>query len=324
MPLAFDEIVGDPPEYEFCCNSCSRAAGELLICGRCDGQYGYDDSRSEYYCSDECAGVEDYDSDEGWAYVRNYSYTPYPLEFHALDSEPDEKLFLGVELEVPTDYEGEMAQAIYDGPGRGERLLYCKEDGSISGIEIVTHPMTHKWFSQNFPFGMFADDSEVGRHLRVCRPGEGYGLHVHVSRAGFKSEAHALRWLLLVYRNGKHVGALARRDANEWTSFADADRCAEKAKGGKYGARYVAVNATNDATFEVRVFRSTWSEQEYRAAVDFVHAGVTYTRGINAARAINGVALTWPVFRQWVDMHPEYAALSAEMDRVDDELADNG
>lgn len=324
-----DSVVGDIVtinivEHDCSCNQHRDSRGEQSMCVDCS-QY-FDPSRegSHSQCQ-SCLEIEteDDDEDDSWGggsqYVHSYSHRPSP-NFRAIDDDPDAgKLYLGIELEVPTDEPSDLARSIYDGPGDSETLLYCKEDSSINGVEIVTHPITHAFFNESFPFEMFNRDSEQSGMLRSRRPGSGYGLHVHVSRNGFKSEAHSLKWMLLMYRNETQVTQLARRTPNQWTSFKDKDKCAAKAKRSRpsdyYGDRYVAINATNRDTYEVRVFQSTWSEQEFRAAVDLCHAGVTYTRGLTAHDALRG-GLEWPAFRQWLDGRDEYKSLIAEIDRV--------
>lgn len=356
------------------CHSCRRSRGELAgcdcdrcairhgetvthVCSQCDDEFEFG-SRSDYgdFCSPDCyvqywGGPEDDDDDDGFGSfnrtrVHNYSYCP-PLNFLRANEDEDEKLFFGFELEVPTETEEAFAEEIFDQYGKEEQLLYCKEDGSIDGVEIVSHPMTHKYFRETFPFEMFDRRRKLSKMLSRYgsddTPRE-YGLHVHVSRAGFKNEAHILRWLLLIYRNQDAVSALARRDSDQWAHFMDNDRCYDKARNvtrsrGNYvrdpetgrrvydeeaineyagyeGDRYVAVNAQNADTFELRVFRSTWEEQELRAAVDFAHATVAYSRGLAGTDVTRGNALSFDRFRAWVADRPQYEALTRELNKV--------
>jgi hypothetical protein len=318
------------------CETCTRVTaygnGESVACTQCDWLHSADtDDTSDPDLCNDCRASQydryDDDSDDEQRYVHDYSYKPYTRFLRSGDDEPNSKLFMGFELEVPTDDSELVAGHLFNGAGKAEDVLYCKEDGSIDGVEIVSHPMTHNYLIQSGVLGMFSDNYLTGL-MRQREPSAGYGMHVHVSRAGFKSAAHTLRWLLLLYRNSDQVAALARRDSNEWSSWRDKDQCRVKAMnterilGGDgryfnsrpYFDRYTAVNAQNTDTLEVRVFRSTWNEQEFRAAIDLVHASVIYTRGISAYDATRG-GLEFSAFRRWLQDKPQYAALVAEMDQ---------
>lgn len=317
------------------CNSCRNRRTTAFQCTNCDGLYDYLATDSDFelcaacYTESNSHDDDDCDDDDNGNYVHNHSYTPR-LQFKSAPDEREPRLFFGFELEVPAGDEDGFARRVYETAGDRENLLYCKEDGSIDGVEIVSHPMTHAYFSECAPlFDMFRD-AELSSNLTRQTPSNGYGLHVHVSRSGFKSEAHTLRWLLLIYRNQRAMAQLARRGANEWAGYGDAKDCTAKARNkhpdykrdpwnANYsysGNRYVAVNANNRDTFELRMFRSTWKEQQLRAAVDFAHASVEYTRGMRAYDALHG-GLTWDAFRAWAAERPEYSNLTAELARLD-------
>lgn len=279
------------------CAECSRPV--CSVCG-----YRFNPNEDDETC-DDCL------AERSSRMVHDYSYRPRP-NFLKLPDDPDNGLYFGFELEVGTDEPGELAETLYYSHGAEESVLYCKHDSSVDGVEIVSHPMTHGYFSERFPFAMFTDrnlDLEEEQPI-------GHGLHIHVSRAGFKSNAHVMRWLMLFYRNSAEIERLARRCSDHWAGFTDRQRCGRKARGSRMGDRYVAVNAQNRDTFEVRVFRSTWREQELRAAMDFMHASVTYTRSVTANDTIQRDALGWRKFRRWVAEREQYAALDAELVRL--------
>lgn len=286
------------------CRDCSRPV--CSVCG-----YRFDPYEDDETC-DECL------AERSSRMVHDYSYRPRP-NFLKLPDDPDNGLYFGFELEVGTDEPGELAERLYHSHGAEESVLYCKHDGSVDGVEIVSHPMTHGYFSERFPFAMFTD-----RQLSVDEVQPiGHGLHVHVSRSGFKSQAHVMRWLLLIYKNSAEIERLARRKSAEWAGFTDGHRCGRKAKGSRTGERYVAVNANNRDTLEVRVFRSTWKEQELRAALDFMHASVIYTRTLTAHDVIRDNGPSWSRFRRWVAEREQYAALDRELARVSNTKPEN-
>lgn len=266
----------------------------------CDGCW-----ESEYSSNTCSCCTSDSDSDSGPSpQIYNYSYKPYPM-FHG-----EGPLYLGLELEINTPYRGmdECAQVAVDALGS---LGYLKEDGSISqGFEIVTHPMSHEYSRTQFPWHMLRDLAGRG-----C-DGDDTGLHVHVSRKGFSSPSHVFRWLKFLYRNSEHVSVIARRESSNWAAWDSYDRmrAKEHAKGSTRGDRYRAINVTNDATFEVRVFKASLKEQQVRAALDLVAGSVEYTRELTVADINARGGWTWSAFTAWAAVRPEYVALTREVE----------
>jgi hypothetical protein len=259
------------------------------------------DRDSAYDCED-AYGEDDEDlPDTGGVRVYGYDYKPDP-EFYGPGS-----VHLGMELEVevPRSAYGAAAQCA---AGRLGALGYLKEDGTIEcGFEIVTHPMTHAWAAESFPWSMLPELAALGAH-----GGDTVGIHVHVSREGFDGPAHVYRWLNLLYRNAAAVTAVARRESPQWASFDSHPRIKDYAKGDRYGERYSAVNVCNYATFEVRVFASSLYVTEVRAALDLVAGSVEYTRGLTVREIVDG-GWTWTNFIKWADEQGDtYAALVSE------------
>lgn len=277
----------------FQCESCEEYFVHSLYADfRCESCY-------ECGCGDceDCGYADDPDECD---LIDSYSYAPMPR------FQGDGPVFLGLELEVTTP-SGELREAAQVAIDEVGDLGYLKSDSSVSGFELVTHPMTHAWMAEHFPWQALDALARMG-----C---DGYenGIHVHVSRAGFDSPAHIFRWLQLIYRNEHAVTAIARRNSDQWASFSRAARrdAKEHAKGSRSGARYCAVNVQNYATFEVRVFRSSLDRQEVRAALDLVAASVEYTRNLTVPAILAG-GWTWEGFMEWARERPEYAALVAE------------
>lgn len=298
-----DEPVCDSctSEYYSYCNNCGRYH-HIDDEGMCDGCG---------YCEGRCCNCHRHSR-----LVRNYSYKPEPV-FHGAGP-----LFMGLELEIECDNVSQTAQLVTERLGD---LAYLKDDGSIScGFEIVTHPMSHEYAAQSFPWQLLDELKDMHAH------GEDTGLHIHVNRDGFQRdkkgsrEAHTYRWLKFFHRNQEHVQLVARRDSGEWAAWRtdDRSRALDYAKGGMYGAaRYSAINVTNAATFEVRVFRSTVDRTELRAALDLVAASVEYTRQLRAADACKG-GWEWPAFEGWLqDRSGVYCGLIEFINGRPDEFA---
>ncbi|MFM8798696.1 MAG: amidoligase family protein [Fluviibacter sp.] len=195
-----------------------------------------------------------------------------------------------------------------------ENHLYMKRDGSIEGVEIVSHPATLDW-SRDYPYG------KLLRELRKnnCHVDDGYGLHVHVSRNAFRgvtnsSAAHQMSWLIFLYRNVEALEHLARRSSERWASFRKPRKgeLRHKALHVDDSSRYVAVNCNNERTYELRFFASTLVERELRAALEFADASVAYTKRIKTHDILRGNALSWDKFSDWASDH-NYPNLTAEM-----------
>lgn len=281
-----------------------------------DSDYTYCDDCEEYRCED-CGSCRCCSSQ-----IHHYDWTP--PSYKPKGNYPEEVL-MGMELEV-----GEDRWSILDAVRSvddSEYHLYVKKDGSITGAEIVTHPMTLRW-ARGWKF------DELLRRLRNngCYSEHGYGLHIHVSRNAFRryvekggkgtarfarSTSHQMTWLLFIYRNVEELMALSRRDEDdlgEWASF-NKPRSGElraKAIGHTHFDRYVAVNCQNARTFELRFFQSTLDDCEMFAALEFADASVEYTRQLKSVDILKGEALSWEAFTEWVDGH-DYPNLSSQI-----------
>lgn len=256
--------------------------------------------------------------------IHSYGYRPRPV-FHQLGDGTDLVLakgavdrtpYMGFELEV-SFADGNR----YDAASRVTDLIsgiaYLKEDGSIDdGFELVTHPMTYAYARERFPWEVLDEMSEEAGTVH-----SGLGLHVHVSKAAFDSPAHEYRWLLFWYRNAEIMKRLARRTSNEWAAFSpsarkNAKRIAKKESQGREDGRYVAINPTNPDTYEVRIFRSTLSQQKLLAALALVSGSVEYTRRLDSAGVLRASGWEFDTFATWTAKRPEYAPLTGEITRL--------
>jgi len=287
-----------------------------------------DDTSDEY--DDYDAGYDDGDDyDDDYAddsmHIRDHSYKPEPVFYG------DGPRFMGWELETSMMGDrGANAERIIT---TADPYVYLKEDGSISnGFEIVSHPMSYGWAMDSFPWEMF-DTMKVNG----MRPDATTGLHVHVSKEAFKSKAHLYRWMKFFYRNKHHVQSIARRDSEDWCRFTQrpairgiVNQLFDYPGQGAYGdveyidrygqrqffynERYVAINTQNPHTLEVRIFRSTDSVQEMKAALGFVDASVRYTEEIDSSHILTRDGWEWESFAGWLPT--EYAPLIAEIERI--------
>lgn len=281
--------------------------------------YGYDRSGYDYSGEDrygntrcengDCGCYEHEQPDD--ERLMNYSYTP-TLKFRG------KAPYYGMEIEVTTDSIRDVIDAIEG--SAPSNLIYCKEDSSVQGLEMVTHPMSFDWAMDNFPWEMLRDIRQTGASVI----GEDNGIHIHVGRDGFDNSAHMYRWMKFWYRNPRDIQRIARRRASHWGAFNPDHRKAQKehVKMGKPSynfyedrtqrERYAAINTTNDQTLEVRVFASTLRPQRARAALQLVAGSVEYTRHLSAQDITKRHGWEWAAFMAWAAKQNKYGDLLVE------------
>lgn len=311
---SYNEVDGNAIWCEHC------TARYANFCNRCEehtsGSTTYIADRGDYWC-EYCAGDNaDYcdDCDNYYAEgctdcfqepdtIHDYSYRP-DLIFHT--TEGNERLFFGMEIELecrngrydPAEYAGRLEE--YD-------LAYLKGDGSLNdGFEIVTHPMTHDFFKNEAT--EFWNTLDVLRNqYRVMTWGTSTaGIHIHISRTGFKGGPHMHRFLNLVYSNESLYSTIAGRESSRWAKFDDVlentlaldeygNRTwkthrgfAKKITQGSNTDRYSAVNTQNRDTLELRIFKSTTKPERIKAYMDLAHASVEYTRNLTLQQVKDG------------------------------------
>lgn len=268
------------------CNSC---ANETLHwcdnCGACfedSDNVEYNSYENSYLCENcynHCDNA-----------INDYSFKPTPTFFKAYDELPTDEYF-GFEIEVDGDQD--YADAFLDEFG-GTDLIYLKNDSSVDGFEIVTHPMTRKFINTTFK-------SRLEYGMRFLR--ENYfkghnhgGIHIHVSRSAISdnqlvkmlqlltfdpdkkySEKKYKKWLAITQREKKRMHEWSKMEADIYlkrydTYINDFDiNLKSPARGAKYiketilnglplnnyhDDRYRCINLENENTYEFRIFNS--------------------------------------------------------------------
>lgn len=316
------------------CESCrDKYRDDWFPCHRCECLVHEDEMREawgSWYCPDcnsliyncEYCGENYWEDDchecderEEARVIRSYDFKPRGgFTFHGQD---EHNLFMGFELEVEggdeadwSDLEHSASEALQILEGVHERG-FIKSDGSLNnGFEIVTQPHTLEEYMDKFPWEVITDlqrDGFRSWNTSTC------GLHIHVSRSAFgwnfnssrqtgQTEAHALRFLKLIYDNQAPITRLAGRKSDQWASFADRGYLLRKVKHHEQNnGRYSAVNLGNRDTFEIRIFRGTMRVERIKAQLQFVHSAVEYTRDLKVSPANN--TLKWGAYRKWLHAH---------------------
>lgn len=276
----------------------------------CEGCYEHEGSYCEdcdQYFSRECEGCGEGSSSRS-NLIHQYSYKPSPRFF----GNDKHNLYFGLELEmeIRSGNLRESSQYIQSKVGDS---IYLKDDSSIgrggyAGFELVSHPLSFgHWISQmsNLWEGLdYLRDNEQARSWDA----ENCGIHIHTSRAGFKSGAHTHRWLTLIYKNAPEMMKFAGRKSdyakfNDVWQYDEYDRPYFSVKhklNGSHTERYSAVNTQNEHTLELRFFRGTTKPSGVLSAIELAHASIEYTRDMTLSDVKLGM-LKWDWFYDYVE-----------------------
>lgn len=201
-------------------------------------------------------------------------------------------LYMGVELECERPgLDGEDGAAIIRG-SFADRLAGIEHDGSLlNGFEIISNPATLGYHMRHYGWadilGLLAEMGCQSHDSGRC------GLHVHVSRSALGRNDDArdrviAMLICLVDRwftddAASPLARFARRTPGHYCARLDAGiasddsraQIVEKAKATAT-TRYRAVNLTNDATVEFRLFRGTLRPETFAATLQLVDAMVRW------------------------------------------------
>ena len=325
------------------CEDCAN--NNSYWCESCECQY--DDGYGSYRIADVrvlwcegcaqdnanwCENCDEYNRDEcenceGGGQVHPYSYKPNPVFY----GEDKNNLHFGIELEMEIRDNELVQSSEYIMEMMGD-FVYIKEDSSINsdryrGFEMVSHPATLEYFSSNKNLWTTLDYLRRVHNARSW-DAKSCGLHIHISRKGFKSGSHTHRFLSLIYKNPDKMMKLGGRKST-YARFNDVYRDDEYDRpyftlahkvahpSNSMTERYSAVNTQNEHTLELRFFRGTMKPEGVLSAIQLAHATVEYTRDLTLSDVKMG-ALSWEWFADWIQanngMYPE---LYMRMSRVD-------
>lgn len=233
--------------------------------------------------------------------IHNYSYKPEPEIGYKNDRESREHLTFGVELECePRNDGGNVRMDAYELSDRIDEIpggrTYCKSDGSLSnGVEIVSHPGTlaHHMYVMHWRQIQRTCEKAGFRSHDAANS----GLHVHVGRAQLGSTdaerddvTRKVQVLFALYPAELTRFSRRRRSCLEQWAPIDSlgvtpDNIRHASSGAQLASwaharvpayrsnhndRYTAVNVTNRATVEVRIFRGTLKRDTLIAAIQLV------------------------------------------------------
>jgi hypothetical protein len=285
---------------------------ERSVCSECaSNNYNFCDSCDEYY-DDECEGCGDGRGRGQTIYP--YNFKPEPI-FYGKSSN---NLYIGLELE--TEIRAGSTLILESASVVKERVpeVYLKQDSSINssgwdGYEIVSHPLSFNYWQNNMQH--FWDTMDTLREDYKARSWDtqSCGIHIHLSRKGFKSGAHMHRWINFIYSNAVDVSKFAGRKGSRYAQFNDVYKYDDYGRPyytlkdkvssrSSFTERYSAVNTQNNYTLELRIFRGTTKPESIKAIIEFAHASVEYTRDLSLSDVKLGM-LKWEWFCDYVGVN---------------------
>lgn len=223
------------------CEECWNK-GDWIICEDCGRIINIDDSYlgdDEYYYCEYC--ISDHQSGTIKAY---HSFDDWDYRYEQEEQNTNNNIYFGFEIEVAGErgYSEEVDDKL-----RGRAVLM--QDGSVDGFEIVTDPMTEKYYYNSF-MPILEDTMGYLKKNDFKGHNEG-GIHIHVSTSACNNW-ESIR-TLLNYNNIDLWTKLTQRKADKLQQWA---RLYSEQFGGS-NTRYQALNYDNRTnTYEFRIFNS--------------------------------------------------------------------
>jgi hypothetical protein len=306
----------------------SWTVGDYDWCESCYDNYA---TRCEY-CDEVIEYGDECDCDEsGGDLIQSYSTKFSPLFLHDYNVETDDvvlvrnytrdpqfanKIAMGLEFEMEnmcgSQRTGEIARIFAD--AYNDNHLMLKHDGSISnGFELVTQPHTLDAFMQAFDWDLIREAQRAG--MRGWEVGNReIGIHIHINRKAFytkpdhtryNASPHLMAFMTFIYSNVKAITRIAGRNVHyghmSQRYLQEAYNCCKH--GYNQYSRTQAINLMNDATVELRMFRSTMRVERVQAYLQFAEAAVRYTQTNRIEKMRD--RFHFAHFAKWVEVHGE-------------------
>lgn len=294
-------FCGNCSEYLFKCEECgdyyeyndnfTLTHDDRLICEHCQDNYClcescreyfrgcdlfYDEENCEYYCNECC---EEILAERNDTQILSYhSFSDWVIQLAKKETKIP-KITMGFELEVNSTSEAsEILNYITN-----NIPVVLERDGSISGFEIISHPLSWKYIKENEDnfkkvFDYLIEKGYKSHDTNAC------GLHIHINRP---SDEVIDRILFVMETYKSELITFSRRtrsNISSWCQFlSDYSGECERVKGlefikdikNKNNYRYLALNLTNTKTIEFRIFRGTLRFKTFMACLELVYNLVT-------------------------------------------------
>lgn len=158
------------------------------------------------------------------------------------------------------------------------RLGHLENDGSIMGIEFDSHIFT--WEKLKKCKGLFQQQFQKFSEIGLI-PTSGAGLHIHIGRNAFRGRDSFEKFFYLINTQALRSiwETLARRtESREYSRYTDSSSLIELRRlimrcNDEHG---VAVNQQHEATYEVRIFQTTFSTDVLYGTIELLLNLVNY------------------------------------------------
>lgn len=266
-----DDNAGDNDIY--LCQRCYDS--HYTTCSHCERVIREDDAHYEDDDTPLC--YDCYQERRSRYAIQAYGYKPTPIFYGESDR------YFGLELEMDEGGESDdhARELMKITNSDGERV-YIKYDGSLNdGFEVVSHPMSLEYHLNQMPWAEVLNKARAmdykSHQARTC------GLHIHVNRTAFgdteeEQDTVIARILFFFEKHWEELLKFSRRtqrQVEQWANrYGYKDQPMEildHAKKGFRGVRYTAVNLTNTATIEFRLFRGTLKYNSFAATLQLVN-----------------------------------------------------
>lgn len=268
------------------CHRCFER--HYFACADCQGIFPnhdafYDDSTDGSVC-ESC--LDSIQADRHQNIIHDYAYKPSPV-FHG-----EGPVYFGVELEVDIDRDSAVSVIDFSDD---EDLFYLKEDGSVNGYEIVTHPASLEHHLTEMPWKkVLSDLKENGgksHDTKSC------GIHVHISRKAF-TDSEISRLVAFVNINESWFSTFARRNSEQWAKYKPYNGNAKQ--DFDQSARYEAVNLKNRNTIELRIFRGTLKLETVFAILQLCDCLTKFIKTVSIASVVQKPAAILDKFKTFI------------------------
>lgn len=216
--------------------------------------------------------------------VLGYHNRPH-LNFFKSPSETVADRYFGFELELVLEDTQKMILASTCIDVRAGSELYMNTDGSIrshmengehfnTGFELISHPMTLKYIKESQKLD---DAFAVLQDMRArSLNNTSTGLHVHISRSGFKNNDNVESFHKFFYarHNAEFIAEMAGRERNTYQNNAQVT----PPRGLYGGIRYEMINYNNSNTIEIRLFKGAVGKEWLLEKVEFLDCLIEFTQ----------------------------------------------
>ena len=308
------------------CNGCLGVVERALASqGRDFRPYCEDCFNERFFVCEGCGGVDWIDNrrmedetclcgrcfSERDRVIREYSYTPTRFNFGKFAWE--NTTYLGIELEVEPSGSDWETEALSLHKKMKElnvaNRYYLKEDGSIQGFEIVTHPCTLQYAKKQMQFrrilNYLQEEGFTSYESGRC------GLHVHIGIRNL-TDFEVMKVRTFFAKCTNQIVKFSCRNSNALNYCLPETFNKPTFLGGLQDGRYHALALRAKCqTIEMRIFRGTLSYKRFMATLEFADATIGFAQNVGVAFLMgqNNDLEIWNTFKGYLRSENRYHTL---------------